>query len=61
MLMNFHNNGIQVDNEFEKEFVEEAMDFHGNGIQEVLVQGEGEKWNIGFFVCLLVIVWIMLK
>ncbi|CAI9290431.1 unnamed protein product [Lactuca saligna] len=39
MLMNFQNNGIQVDNEF----VEDAVDFHKNSIQEVPVQGEGEK------------------
>ncbi|CAI9289710.1 unnamed protein product [Lactuca saligna] len=49
MLMDFHNNGIQVDDEFVEEFVEEAVDFHNNGIQEVPVQGEGEKWKIGFF------------
>ncbi|CAH1452711.1 unnamed protein product [Lactuca virosa] len=49
LLMEFHNNHIQVHNEFAEEFVEEAVDFHNNGIQEVPVQGEGEKWKIGFF------------
>ncbi|CAI9274458.1 unnamed protein product [Lactuca saligna] len=49
LLMEFHNNDIQVHNEFAEEFVEEAVDFHNNGIQEVPVQGEGEKWEIGFF------------
>ena len=46
MLMDFHNNGIQVHNNF----VEEAVDFHNNDIQEVHIQGQGENGRLGFFV-----------
>ena len=49
MLMDFHNSGIQLHYEFVEEIVEEVVDFHNNGIQEVPIQGKGEKWKIGFF------------